>query len=175
MTEKTTVAFRVDPAVKEKWEEASESPEYDSLSHLIRLSVQKEITSDETESSGSQTADSSGFDSETIQSVTRIERVVSDIQKEVDALSQEKQSEELFDLKQVLLELLPIAPETYQPLKSEDSEIREAKSSPQKIADRIGADVESVRDALTQLEENTAQVRSAMHKPSGNTYYWRIE
>lgn len=71
--------------------------------------------------------------------------------------------------------MLPIAPETYHPMKSEDSEIKDAKSNPQEIADRIGADVESVRDALRQLQENTAQVRSAMHKPSGNTYYWRIE
>lgn len=44
MTETTRIAFRIDKSLKEEWDRAvEENPEYDSLSHLIRLSVGREL------------------------------------------------------------------------------------------------------------------------------------
>ncbi|WP_092732676.1 hypothetical protein [Halopenitus persicus] len=175
MAEKTTVAFRVDESVKSKWEDAATRPEYDSLSHLIRLSVQKEITDTETAHTDTQTITEVAEDSEVLQSLTRIERVVEDVQDEVEAVGRESRAGELYDLEQVLLEVLPTAPESYHPGEGESASIEDASAKPHDIAGKIGADTSDVSDALERLANNTGQVRSVTHKPSGDTYYWSIE
>jgi antitoxin component of RelBE/YafQ-DinJ toxin-antitoxin module len=166
MAEKTTVAFRVDETVKSEWEDAAESPEYDSLSHLIRLSVQKEIT--ETETKRPQEDPGSGLNSEALQSLNRVERVVEEIEDEVKAVARESRAEELYDLEQVLLEVLPTAPESYFPNPGE-ADPEEVGQKPREVAARIGADTSDVSDALESLDDKTGQVRS--HR----SYYWRAE
>jgi len=166
MAEKTTVAFRIDESVKEEWEDAAEGPEYDSLSHLIRLSVQREITDTNT---ASRTARADTVeDSEVLSSLTRLERTVEDIQDEVKAVSREKESEELYSLEQVLLEVLPTAPETYAPGPQEPKP-GSVGQKPREVAARIGADTSDVSDTLERLSNRTGQVRSS------NGYYWRVE
>jgi len=174
MGEKTTVAFRVDESVKKDWEEAAEDPEYDSLSHLIRLSVQKEIT-DTVGHTGPQTAPEETGNGEVLQYLNRIERVTEDVQDEVKALGRESRAEELYDLEQVLLELLPETPESYHPQEDEQSPIEDANPTPHDIAGRIGADTSDVSDALERLANNTGQVRSVASNASGDTYYWSVE
>jgi len=175
MGEKTTVAFRVDESVKQEWEDAADSPEYDSLSHLIRLSVQKEIADTETAHTEAQTKVEVAEDSEVLQSLNRIERVVEDVQDEVEAVGRESRAGELYDLEQVLLEVLPTAPESYHPGEGESANIEDANATPHDIAGKIGADTSDVSDALERLEENTAQVRDTTSRDTGETYYWRVE
>lgn len=175
MAEKTTVAFRVDESVKQEWEDAADSPEYDSLSHLIRLSVQKEIADTETAHTEPQPGVTVAEDSEVLQSLNRIERVVEDVQDEVEAVGRESRAGELYDLEQVLLEVLPTAPESYHPGERESANIEDANATPHDIAGKIGADTSDVSDALERLEENTAQVRDATRQDTDETYYWRIE
>jgi antitoxin component of RelBE/YafQ-DinJ toxin-antitoxin module len=175
MAEKTTVAFRVDESVKQEWEDAADSPEYDSLSHLIRLSVQKEIADTETAHTGAQTKVEVAEDSEVLQSLNRIERVVEDVQDEVEAAGRESRAGELYELEQVLLEVLPTAPESYHPGEGDSASIEDANATPHDIAGKIGADTSDVSDALERLEENTAQVRDATRQDTDETYYWRIE
>jgi Arc/MetJ-type ribon-helix-helix transcriptional regulator len=165
MAEQTTVAFRVDESAKAKWEDAVESPEYHSLSHLIRLSVQKEITG--SEGTDTQPDNTPAENSEVLDSLTRLERTVDDIQDELDAVSRENRSEELFDLEQVLLEVLPTAPETYSP-GPDEPEAEEVGQKPREVAGRIGADSSDVSEALEGLANTTGQVRSFQN------YYWRV-
>lgn len=167
MPEKTTVAFRVDPDVKTEWEEAAESHEYDSLSHLIRLAVQREIT-DVSPRQGTQES-SVEEDSEVIQSLTRIERTVESLQDEVETVSREARASELYDLEQVLLEVLPTAPDGYNPAGPNDPSPEQVGQTPRTLAERLGADTSDVADAAGRLAENTAQVREA----GGN--FWRVE
>lgn len=175
MGEKTTVAFRVDESVKQEWEDAADSPEYDSLSHLIRLSVQKEIADTETAHTEAQTGVKVAEDSEVLQSLNRIERVVEDVQDEVEATGRENRADELYDLEQVLLEVLPTAPESYHPGEGDSSGIEDANTTPHGVAGRIGADTSDVSDALERLAENTAQVRDATRQDTDEIYYWRVE
>jgi antitoxin component of RelBE/YafQ-DinJ toxin-antitoxin module len=175
MAEKTTVAFRVDESVKSEWEDAAGGLEYDSLSHLIRLSVQKEIADTETPHTGVQVSVEGTEDSEVLQSLNRIERVVEDVQDEVEAVGRESRAEELFDLEQVLLEVLPTAPETYHPGEGESASIEDANTTPHGIAGRIGADTSDVSDALERLAENTAQVKDATRQDTDEVYYWGVE
>lgn len=176
MAEKTTVAFRVDEAVKQEWEEAAEGPEYDSLSHLIRLAVQREIADTETAHTDAQTDVEIGTDSEVLQSLNRIERAVTDVQNEMEALGRESRAEELYDLEQVLLEVLPTASKELDPTEElEPDKLEAGATTPHNVAGRIGADTSDVADALERLDENTGQVQSAEHRETGETYYWGVE
>lgn len=168
MPEKTTVAFRVDPDVKADWEESAESPEYNSLSHLIRLSVQREIT-DGSPQKEPQTESLQSEEGEVLQSLTRIERTVDQLKTEVETVSRENQAEELYDLEQVLLEILPSAPDGYIPNSPNDPSPETVGEDARSLAGRIGSDTTDVSEALEKLTENTAQVRSS----NGN--YWRVE
>ena len=155
MGEKTTVAFRVDESVKQEWEDAADGAEYDSLSHLIRLSVQKEITDTET----AQTDAPAGVeaDSEVLESLNRLEKTVEEIHDEMGAVSREKQAGKLYDLEQVLLEVLPTYDPNLQDLQNPtESDIETV--TPEEVAARIDADEQDVSDALNRLADNTGQV-----------------
>jgi antitoxin component of RelBE/YafQ-DinJ toxin-antitoxin module len=168
MAEKTTVAFRIDESVKSEWEDATERPEYDSLSHLIRLSVQREITDTETAPRTAQADTESDNAGEVIQSLNRLEKVTGEIQEEVEAFNRESESEELFDLKQVLLEVLPTAPGTYAP-GGEEPNVETVGQKPREVAGRIGADTSDVSDALEDMATGLGMVRSS------KGYYWKAE
>lgn len=174
MAENTTVAFRVDKSIKNEWEEAADGPEYDSLSHLIRLSVQKEITNTQTAETEAQAGVERG--GEILESLTRLEKSVEEIQEEVDVVSREKQAGELYDLKQVLLEVIPTVPETIDPFSHpEPEESESAIPTARDIAGRIGADTSDVAEALEQLEQNMGQIESIEDRVSEEIYYWREE
>ncbi|MDL0137669.1 hypothetical protein PNP85_13975 [Halobacterium salinarum] len=168
MAEKTTVAFRIDESTKEEWEKAAKDPAYQSLSHLIRLSVQREIAGEESAPRTAEADTAQTDNSEVLESLSRIEKVTEEIEKEVKATAREQRAEELYDLEQVLLEVLPTAPETYQPGPKEP-EPGSVGRKPRDIAGRIGADTSDVSDALEDLANKIGQVRSAQ------SYYWRAE
>lgn len=168
MAEKTTVAFRLDESVKQEWEKAAESPEYQSLSHLIRLAVQREIAGEESAPRTAEADTVQTVNSEVLESLNRLEKVTEDIQEEVKATAREQRAEELYDLEQVLLEVLPTAPETYQPGPKEP-EPSSVGENPRDVAGRIGADTSNVADALEELANKIGQVRSSQG------HYWRAE
>jgi len=175
MAEKTTVAFRIAEDIKQEWDDAAEGPEYNNLSHLIRLSVQEEITGTETAETDAQAGVNLERDSEVLDSLTRLERTVEDIQDEMKAVSRESRSEELYSLEQVLLELLPTASEDLSITEIEPEAIESGATTPRDMAARIGADTSDVADALERLADNTGQVRSVENRKTGDTYYWGIE
>lgn len=174
MGKKTTVAFRIDEDVKSEWEEAAEAPEYESLSHLIRLSVQREIASE-----GRQTAREGGqskASGEVLQHLNRLEGAVDEIHDELEALGREDRAEELYDLEQVLLEILPTASATLEPTTDLEADTLKAEAAtPGELSARIGARTGDVADALERLTDTTAQVRDATHRNTDETYYWRAE
>jgi archaellum component FlaC len=176
MAEKTTVAFRVDESVKEEWEDAAELPEYDSLSHLIRLSVQKEITETEGEEPNTRGSDGADGGAEVLESLNRVERTVESIQDEVEAVGRENRAGELYDLEQVLLEILPAFSDPIDQVVGTDLErLESAAATPRGIAGRIGADTSDVESALERLEENVGQVQVMTNGNDGKTLYWRKE
>lgn len=179
MGEKTTVAFRVDEAVKQEWEEAAEGPEYDSLSHLIRLSVQRELTDEPTTHAGTQAG--SEADSEVLQSLNRLEREVKEIQEEMGAVGRETRAEELYDLEQVLLEVLPTVERPSlgdlgpTEVDEENPDYDPEGETPETIAARIGSEESAVSDALNRLHENTSQVQRREIAFDNAPRYVRVE
>jgi antitoxin component of RelBE/YafQ-DinJ toxin-antitoxin module len=175
MAEKTTVAFRIDESVKQEWEKAAEGPEYDSLSHLIRLSVQREIAEEQTQRT--EVPNDTHGDSEVLQSLTRIERVMTDMQDEVEALGRESRAEELYDLEQVLLEVLPTLSNDIDMVigMNEPDKLESATAKARDIAGRIGADTSDVSEGLERLDENIGQVRSIKHDNLEEDRYYKVE
>lgn len=171
MGETTTVAFRIDESIKKEWEEASENPEYNSLSHLIRLSVQKEIS--DTNSVQEDNQDSVETEGEIIGSLNKLEREIGSIQNELSALSREDEAESLYDLEQVLLEILPEIDVTESIGSGKGIETDPAH--PSELAGRIGANEEDVTNALNHLTENTSQVRRTDVAFNQEAGYWRVE
>ncbi|WP_435335173.1 hypothetical protein [Haloarchaeobius sp. TZWWS8] len=167
MGEKTTVAFRIDEAVKKEWEEAAESPEYNSLSHLIRLSVQREIAG--SGSSTTPTDEVPGADEEVLHSLTHIENMVEEVKDEIDAIGRETSSVARFDFEQVLLEILPTAPETYSPASKHDPDPPTVGETPRTVAGKINSDTSIVKETLEGLDKKIGSVRSSAG------YYWRAE
>lgn len=169
MAEKTTVAFRIDESRKSEWEIAAEGPEYDSLSHLIRLAVEREIAESGTASRNAPADTEGTVDQEVLESLSQIERVTEEIQEELKAVGREEQAGRYYDLEQVLLEILPSAPSSYVPSSPEDPDPPEVGQTPRDIAGKIGADTSDVEEALDSLDEKVGQVQSMAG------HYWRRE
>jgi len=174
MAEKTTVAFRVDEDVKQDWESAADGPEYNSLSHLIRLSVQREIAETEVGETDTQASVEAG--GEVLESLSRLEKSIEEIQDEMEAVGRENQAEEMYELEQVLLELLPTASKDLEPTTElEPEQFESGATTPRDMAGRIGADTSNVTNALERLADNTGQVHSIEDQKTGDNYYWRVE
>ncbi|UPV73732.1 hypothetical protein M0R89_14440 [Halorussus limi] len=173
MAEKTTVAFRVAEDVKAEWEDAAEGPEYNSLSHLIRLSVQKEIASEGRQTAAEDGQPATEASGEVLDSLTRLERTVGEMHDELEAIGREDRDEELYDLEQVLLEILPTAPSGLQ--EPDEAQIENDAATAEDLSARIGARTSDVSDALERLATNSAQVRDATHRTTDEAYYWRVE
>lgn len=178
MSETTTVAFRISESVKQEWDEAAESNEqYNSVSHLIRLAVQKELRV----KNGSQSDPKTASDPEVLESLNRLETAVEDIQSDLDAIGREAKSDELYSLEQVLLEVLPtydpdVDPFGADPRTTDMEALLEEIPTAHEIAGRIGADTSDVRDAVKRLAENTSRVNTLHQDESGESVYcWRVE
>lgn len=176
MSEKTTVAFRISESVKQEWEEAAKSnEEYNSVSHLIRLAVQRELQG----STESQTPTEAPTDPEVLKSLRELEASVESIQDEVEVLSRESKADELYSIEQVLLEVLPGVSQDEDPYANPHlptSEAVEGYPTAHDIAGRIGADTSVVKDTLERLTENTSTVRTISPQDEGDELYcWKVE
>jgi hypothetical protein len=169
-TDTETVALRVASSVKERWEqEAEESPEYDSLSHLIRLSVQKEIEGKHAEIG---TGADAGTDTETSQEVLSaintlrgemedIRTQLGDVTREVEAMGRESPA------RNVVFDALPRASET------NPQEPAEAGLTPMEISEQVDREVPAVARACRELSEAVTVVKRAESEDTER--YWVAE
>jgi len=146
MGERPTIAFRVDESQKERWEEfAEENDEYDSLSHLLRVSVAHEM-SDHYGPEGQ----GGGVDGQQVgKLVTTVEKMDSkleDLEEQLENATRainagggvsESTLSDVYDA-------LPTAPER--------------ATTAEGIAEGLDVDAQTTRVALDQLHETTAAV-----------------
>ena len=178
MGKKTTKTVKVDRSKADEWEKyVEENPEADSISHLIRQSVQKEINgsyeSPQTPSGG-RGAEVSG---EVLTTLRQIQTGVTDLEERLTALESVERAEETYSLKKAVWEFLPEEPEEViddeVPLVYDDIGIDSLDViTPQQIAQKLGADVDDVQDALDELVESTGQVKCSDINFDGN-HYWK--
>jgi hypothetical protein len=180
MGKKTTKTVKVDRSKADEWEKyVEENPEADSISHLIRQSVEKEVNglyeSPQTPS-GEREPEISG---QVLTTLQQIQTGVSDLEERLSALESVERAEETYSLKKAIWEFLPEEPEeiidSEVPIVYEDIGIDSLDViTPQQIAQKLGADVGDVRSALDELAESTGQVECSDINFDGN-YYWKKE
>lgn len=155
MGDRPTVAIRANsPEQKEKWKEAVESSEeYDSLSHLIRRAVTRELAG---EHDPTPTPDAGGIDDQRLDNLTeaveRIDARLEDMGETVERLENQNYEEG------------GITDETLQevfanlPMGETDAILGEAETRVSKIAQRIDLPQVTVEMALEQLRNDIASV-----------------
>ncbi|WP_224333760.1 hypothetical protein [Haloprofundus halobius] len=165
MADRKRVNLTVSPAQKQKWDDAvAESPEYSSLSALIRTAVAHELSDDDgtdTEAVGPRTAEAN---TEALEKVTdtlaRMESTLNSLDQRVGNLEQEVNASEKTNLKNEIFKALP-------PSES---------ISDEEVAERIDRDIQDVANALSRLSDQTSMVeRVGTPEDPGPTYYRRVD
>jgi Arc/MetJ-type ribon-helix-helix transcriptional regulator len=171
MADRTRVNLTVSPKQKKEWDRAVEdSTRYNSLSDLIRQSVAHELAEGAergVEQTGS--AEQPTVDSEALQQVTdtlsNMQRTLSDIDDRLTGVEQEVISEEQADLKNRVFAALPRESNPNEP---------EGRSAEQ-IADKIDADRDRVSNALLELQTATGTVDEAFTGDKGQVFWSRSD
>jgi len=149
MGNRPTIALRVDKAQKDKWEShADTNPEYDSLSHLLRVAVAHEMSDQYgplSQAGGSGAGQELG---ELVTTVDKVERRLGEVEEAIDDATRAMNtgggvSEETLT---TVYNALPRG-SGGQPTTAEG------------IAEGLNVDSDTVRVALEQLHETTAAVR----------------
>lgn len=170
MADTTVVSVKIPRDTKQTWEEyAEENPDVDSVSHLIRLSVMKEMNaSDETETASS--VEQAEASAEVLESLKRIQNSISEVDDRLTAIEKESKAEGPgFDVQNTVFEILP---EVAMPpsLPPEDLDTERAVT-PAEVAEAVGLPEEDVSKALIRLHENMSQVVRAKGS-DGELLYW---
>lgn len=165
MADRKRVNLTVSPAQKERWDNAvAESPEYSSLSGLIRLSVEHELSEDDgndTEGVGTRNAEANTEALETVtNTLARIESTLDSLDERVGSLEKEVNASEQTNLKNEIFKTLP----------------HSGSISGVEVAERINRDEKQVINTLSQLAEQTSMVeRVGSPIDDGPTYYKRVD
>lgn len=169
MSPRSQLNIRLDESQKERWTSVVENdPKYQNLTHLILLSVERELKRDQDPITGVEQSESSPEVStaqinEIHTSINRIEERVGATYDSVQALSRESGPSELaFDPKQALLQLLPV-PE-------KDKTPPEFGVTSTELARRIDGEEAKITSLLDELAEETGIVKSGM-TARGQMYY----
>lgn len=183
MTDKTQVNIRVLEETKSRWDEALESPQYDSLTHLITLSVEKELNSDE--SSQTSTSDA-GATAEAIReevapTLEKIHRGVDSLDGRIDRLETEVQSQgPEYDMEKAVIDVLPTPPEGVE----KHDQVEKWAMTSEEVHDALDSrgiiiDKPDVRNTLTGLVDTNGFVKQREGRddvPSErDTVFWRVE
>lgn|GEM_PF-2003082 len=179
MESKTTKTVKVSEDKAEKWENyVAENPEADSISHLIRMSVQKEINGEYDFDQRREAVEEGGANSgEVLTRLQQIQTALDNLDQRVSGIESLETAEASYDLKKAVWELLPEEPEEVvddeiPAVWAEEGLDKLDVVTPQEIARRLGADVDDVEEVLDDLAENTGQVQRSDKNHDGN-HYWR--
>jgi hypothetical protein len=176
MGNKTTKTVKVDQSKAEQWDEyVAENAEVDSVSHLIRLAVQKEISGayDVENRKESRSDDvSAGASGEVLTHLRKIETAIDDVESRVSAIEGVKSAEANYDIEKATFNTLPEPPEG-KGIDTAQETPPDFATTVDEIARKLGAEPSDIEDALTHLRETTGQIRRVTGGPDNKTYYWR--
>jgi hypothetical protein len=179
MADLTTKTVKVPSSKAEEWNTyVEENPEVDSISHLIRLSVEREMQGryDQPQTVPDDTDDA--VSGEVLTTLRQIQTGLSDLEDRMSAIESVGQAEASYDLKKAVYQVLPSDDELQSPIATV-SEIPEPENpddlgvmTARDVAQAIGADVAEVEDTLDELAETTGQVQRSDTNHGGN-HYWK--
>ncbi|WP_251343407.1 hypothetical protein [Haloplanus halophilus] len=159
MGERPTIAFRVDETQKQKWESAvDDSDEYDSLSHLIRLSVSRELG--DAYGTGSAETTSGNRDS-----LGDIESLLTRLDGKIDGLTEIVESVE-----STVMANTAVSDATVTSVYSELPTSLHTAVTPQEIAEQVNVSKQEASIALAQISQSNAV---NMIPDEDEPRYWR--
>lgn len=188
MADRKQVNLVVAKSQKEDWEEyVNESDECNSLSHLIRLAVSREISEEEQSPTAEQpSVDVSEFETQ----LDVIEARLDELSTDVQILIEGEETENLQELAGEIYDLLPevkdedewLAHVDQQWEKKEESskggdtmhefDIYASYLSVTDIADRLDVTEYRARKALARVEDSFSRVKE--HRHDGQTYVYEV-
>ena len=180
------INIRVDEGRKKRWKQAAEeSPEYDGLSHLIRLAVEQELAEG---GGGSDTGSQATLDEgstdllrEVKGSTDRVEGGIEDVKARLRRLEERVgQTGPKFSLKAAVRETLNTRPEGEIVDGPDGPTELEPTESPEEygltltqVAARLNADESEVEEALNTLEQE-GEIRSLGGSTEDGWLYFRV-
>lgn len=166
MGKSVTKTVKVPESMAEEWEQyVEENPEADSISHLIRLSVNKEINDGHDRNLAPSGDTETRNEGEILTALRQIQTDVGDVENRLSALEGIKTAEADYDLRKAVYSFLP---------EERDSlEYATWATTVEEIARKLGAEKSDVKDTLDSLEDGTGQVASVAGGPEGETYWFK--
>lgn len=166
MGKSVTKTVKVPESMAEEWERyVEENPEADSISHLIRQSVELKLQGKLSEPQA-RSDDGDDVDSgEVLTALRQLQTGMNDLQERMNALERVGESEASYDLRKAVFSFLP---EERRSSKYGDWAI-----TCEVLAQKLGADEQAVRDTLDDLAEGTGQVASVTGGPDSETYWFK--
>jgi hypothetical protein len=166
MGNSVTKTVKVPESMAEEWEKyVEENPEADTISHLIRQSVelhlQGKYSEPQTQSEGTANATSG----EALTMLRQIQTQINDLGERMNALERVGEAESGYDLRKAIFSLLP---EERQSMNYDDWAIK-----CERLAQKLGADEQDVQYTLNSLEEETGQVVSVTGGPDSETRWFK--
>jgi hypothetical protein len=181
MGSKTTKTVKVDRSTAEEWASyVDENAHVDTISHLIRLSVNNYISSDpdpRNRQASTSAADSSANSGDVLTHLRKIQTAIGDLEERVAAVEDVESAEAGYSLKKAVWELLPEEPgevidDEIPPVYADDGFDSLNVITARELAQRLGADARDVEDTLDELVESTGQVERSDKNHDGN-HYWK--
>ncbi|WP_436908461.1 hypothetical protein [Halosimplex marinum] len=183
MTDKTQVNIRVLEETKSRWDDALESPEYDSLTHLITLSVEKELNSDESNQNSSLDAGATAeaVRDEVVPALEQIRRGIDSLDGRIDRLENEVNSQgPEYDMEKAVIDVLPTPPDGVEKHDQMEKWAMTAEEVHGALDSRgIIIDKPDIRNTLSGLADTTGFVKEREGRdddPSApDSVFWRVE
>jgi uncharacterized protein YukE len=164
MGKSVTKTVKVPESMAEEWENyVEENPEADTISHLIRQSVQLRLQGKYSEPQG-HSDDADTASGEVLTVLRQVQAGMDDLQERMNALEQVGEAEANYNLRKVAFSFLPTGQST---------KYSEWAITCEEMAQKLGADQQAVQAALNDLEEETGQVTSVTGGPDSETYWFK--
>lgn len=171
-SERAYVSTQITKQQRDEWKQyAEDNPNIDSLSHLLRLAVTKEIQSDN--NSSSNTANTDAIESqlsEVLESIQELDSRIHEANSRLDGVERQltNSAPEVKELANRVFEILPTEAEliadTHQPVIDADDEHSSGRvvqtGRIDHLATHLGVEEVRVGEALQKLQEDTALINT---------------
>jgi hypothetical protein len=166
MAKLTTKTVKVPSSKAEEWDSyVDHNAEVDSISHLIRLSVERELQGKYNDPQTLPDHSADAASSEVLTVLRQLQTGINDLEDRMNALERVGKAEANYDLRKAVFAFLP---EEAQSMNYEEWAI-----TCEKLAQKLGAGEKDVQDTLRNLEEVTGQVVSVTGGPDSETRWFK--
>lgn len=166
MSNKVTKTVKVPESTAGDWDEYIEQNAHvDSVSHLIRLSVQRELNGRYREPQKTSEGSNETQSGEVLTALRQIQTGITDLEERMSAIERVDRADAGYDLQKAVYSFLPE--------KRNESQVDQWGMTVDEISQKLGAEEYKIQEALENLVDTTGQVRSLSGGPKNETYWFK--